>query len=201
MAQITGRNNDVMDVEEFSGRGLVDSKSRPSEEVEAVTGDAFIFHAECHLAAAASGGLLYFKNTSDTKEVVVTRIYVDAQVITPTDLIVTQVKAPATVSGGTDISGATDQGKVQKNYGKGKNITGTLVISDGSSDMTFTGGQRYHSIPIKTMTSVSERDMKGTNVIAPNTIILLGWKTVGGGNATNGEIIGISMNCFIRDIT
>lgn len=201
MGQITGRNNDVMDVEESSGRGLVDSKSRPSEEVEAVTGDAFILHGECHLAAAANGGLLAFKNTSDTKEVVITRLYIDPHVLVSGDTIVTQLKNP-TVVGGTDITDSITQGKVQKNFGKGKNITGILIISDGSADLTYSDdGQRYHSLPVKSMTPAGERDMKGTNVIAPNTTIGWGWKTVAGDNAKDGDIIALSINCFIRDIT
>ena len=46
LAQVTKQN-----------RLAVDSKSRPSEEVEAQDAKSFILHGECHLAAAASGGL------------------------------------------------------------------------------------------------------------------------------------------------
>ena len=181
-----------------SNRLHTESKSRQSEEVEAQDAKAFILHGECHLAAAVSGGLLYFTNTSSNKEVVITRIYIDPQVITPTDLIITQVRKPTTTSGGTDISST---GKIQKNFGASTDLEGVLVISDGSSDMTYTGGERYHSIPIKSMTSTPPRHMRGTNVIAPNTTILWGWKTVAAGNATDGEIISLSVNCFTRDIT
>jgi len=177
-------------------RLLSDSKSRPSEEVEAQNSRAFILHGECHTAAAASGGLLYFTNTSSVNDVVVTRIYIDPCTITPTDLIITQVRTPATTANGTDISST---GIVQKNYGTANSTIGTLVISDSSSDMTYTGGSQYHAFPAKTMTSLT-RDMKGTNVITPNTTILLGWKTASGSNATDGEIVSLSINCFTRAI-
>ena len=185
LAQVTDEN-----------RLAVDSKSRPSEEVEAVLSQAFILHGECHLAAAASGGLMYFTNTDVTKEVVITRIYIDVHTLTPTDLIVTQVRKPLTLVSGTDIS---TTGIVQKNFGTANTEIGALVISDGSANMTYTGGDKYHAFPVQTMQQYT-RDMKGTNVIAPNTTILWGWKTRAGGNATDAEIISLSVNCFTRSI-
>jgi len=193
-------------IRDGSGKGYVarvttenrlatESKARPSEEVEAETGFAFILHGECHTAAATSGGLMYLTNTSTTKEIVVTRLYFDPHVITPTDLIITQVREPI-ASGGTDISST---GIIQKNFGVAPTAIGSLVISDASSDMTYTGGRQYHSFGLKNMTSQS-RNMMGTNIIAPNTTILWGWKTAGGGNATDGEVVAISVNCFTRDI-
>ncbi len=176
-------------------RLATESKSRPSEEVESDAGFSYILHGECHTATAASGGLMYFTNTSTTREVVITRLYFDPHTITPTDLIITQVRKP-TVSNGTDISLT---GIVQKNFGLAHAAIGKLVISDGSSNMTYTSGDQYHSFGVKTMTSV-QRDMKGTNIISPNTTILWGWKTVSGGNATNGEIVALSINCFTRAI-
>lgn len=176
-------------------RLYVESKSRPSEELEAMTGDAFILHGECHLAAASSGGLMSFKNTSNVDDVIITRIYIDAHSLTPTDLIVTQVKEP-TVSSGTDIS---TTGVVQKNFGSGKGLTGTLIISDGSADITLSGGTNYHSFPVQTMQQYI-RDMTGTNVITANKTIAWGWKTRGGGNATNAEIISLSVNVIKRPI-
>jgi len=176
-------------------RLLSESKSRPSEEVEAQRGAAYILHGECHTAAAAAGGLMSFKNTSNLDDVVITRIYIDSHTITPTDLILTQVKNP-TVSGGTDI---TSTGVVQKNYGKNDGLTGTLTISDAASDITLSGGSNYHSMPIKTMSQYA-RDMKGTNVVTPGKTIAWGWKTRAGGNATDGEIVSLSVNCFRRAI-
>ncbi len=177
-------------------RLCTESKSRPSEEVEAEAGKSFILHGECHTAAATSGGLMYFTNTDSSAEIVITRIYIDSHTITPSDLVVLQVRSPATVSNGTDIS---TTGIVQKSYGLSTTLTGSLVISDGSSDMTYTGGTNYHSFPIKTMSQYT-RNMIGTNIVSPNTTILWGWKTVAGGNATDAEIISLSVNCFKRSV-
>ncbi len=174
-------------------RLATESKSRPSEEVEAKSGFAYILHGECHTATAASGGLMYFTNTSTNREVVITRCYFDPHTITPADLIITQVRKPA-VSNGTDISLT---GIVQKNFGIAHTTIGQLVISDGSSNITYTGGDKFHSFGAKSMTSI-QRDMKGTNIIAPNTTILWGWKTASGNNATNAEIVSLSINCFTR---
>ena len=194
---VDGKGRGYLAAVSDENRLLTESKSRPSEEVEAENGKAYIFHGECHTAAAASGGLMYFTNTSSTMDVVITRIYIDTFTITPTDLIVTQVRQPATKSNGTDIS---TTGIIQKDFSKTSSAIGTLVVSDGSSDMTYTGGEKYHAFPAKTMVSLT-RDMKGTNIVSPNTTILFGWKTAAGGNATNGEIISLSVNCFTRTIT
>jgi len=45
------------------------------------------------------------------------------------------------------------------------------------------------------------RDMKGTNIVTPNKTIAWGWKTRAGGNAADGEIVSMSVNCFKRDVT
>lgn len=176
-------------------RLLTESKSRESEEVEAEKGRSFILHGECHLAVAASGALISFENTSSDEEVIITRLYIDSHTITPTDLIITMEKGP-TITNGTDISST---GVIQKNFGRGDTLTGTLKISDSSSDMTFTGGANYHAFPVQTMSQYT-RDVKGSNVISPGKIIGWGWKTRGGGNAVDGEIVSLSINCFKRKI-
>lgn len=191
----SGDGGDIAKVDS-NNRLHTEAKARQSEEVEAQAERAFILHGECHTAAAASGGLMYFTNTSAIVDVVITRIYVDAHVLTPTDLIITQIRKPTTVLNGTDISA---MGKIQKNFRSNALLDGTLVISDGSSDMTFTGGERYHSFPVQNMTT-KFRHMRGTNIIVPNTTILWGWKTHAGGNATDGEIVSLSVNCFTRTI-
>jgi len=147
----------------------VESKSRPSEEVEAQEGRGFILHAECHLALATNGGLLYFKNADSTKEIVITRIYIDPHILTNTDIIITQIKNP-TVVNGTDI---TTTGIINKNFRNQETLTGALVVSDGSSNMTYSNGSQYHAFPVQSMVSQT-RDMKGTNVITPNTNICWG---------------------------
>jgi len=44
--------------------------------------------------------------------------------------------------------------------------------------------------------------MRATNIITPDTTWLLGWSTagVGGGNATNGETIGVSVNTVVLNL-
>ncbi len=171
-------------------RLLVESKSRSSEEVEAQNGQSFVLHGECHLAAAASGGLMSLANSETLFNVFITRIHIDVHTLTPVDLVVTQVKNP-TISNGTDIS---TTGIVNKNYASGVVLAGTLTISDGSSNMTYTGGSQYHAFPVQTMQQYI-RDMQGTNIVNPDTIILWGWKTRSGSNATDAEIISLSVNC------
>lgn len=191
--QIEGNGNSrTADVsKEF--RLTTESKSRPSEEVEAQQGHAFILHAECHTAAAVAGGLMAFQNTSTVNDVVITRIYIDPQTITPTDLIITQVKEPV-IASGTDISAT---GIIQKNFGVGTLTPGVLTISDGAADMTYTGGTQYHAFPANTMAS-TKRNMNGTNVVSPGTTILWGFKSAGA--ATDAEIVSLSVNFFIRSI-
>ena len=139
-----------MQILDGSGRGfrarvsdslrlLVESMSRPSVEVAAEDGDAFILHAECHTAAATSGGFLFLTNDDNNADLVIERIFFDAHTLTPTDLIILQVKEPVP-TGGTDIS---DSGIIQKNYGSGGSLDATLKQSDASSNVTYTGGEQY----------------------------------------------------------
>lgn len=170
------------------------SESVPSEGKQAESGKAFIVHAECHTAAAASGGFMAITNNSSDYDLEITRIYIDPHTITPTDLVCTQVYDP-TVASGTDVSSTAI---AQKNRGSALSMDATVTISDGSADMTYTGGTQYHAFPIKTMTS-SQRNMQLTNIIPRNKTILFGWKTVAGGNATDGEIVSFSVNLVRRD--
>ncbi len=180
-------------------RLLVESQSRPTVEVLSESGDSYAIHAECHTAATAAGGLLAITNDSNDFDVFIERIYFDGQVITPTDLLVLQVKEPATITGGTDITGSLTVGVTQKNYGSGKNLSSVLTVlqSDGASDITYTGGQQYHAFGIKTMES-KLRDMRGTNIITAGKSILWGYKTVGGGAATDGEKVSLTVNITIK---
>jgi hypothetical protein len=164
-----------------------------AEETEAANGEAFIFHGECHLAAASSGGLMVITNDSTTHDVVFTRIFIDPQTLV-IPIILTQVKRPATVTGGTDISAT---GIINKLYDSGKTSSCTLKISDASSDITFTGGEQYHAPFIRSQISL-ERDVEGTNILTPGTTIVFGWKTESG-NATDADIIGLSVNMYRRE--
>jgi hypothetical protein len=96
----------------------------------------------------------------------------------------------ANISAGTDV---TSTAIVNKNRGNTNLFDLTVKISDGSSDITYTGGTKYHSFPIKTMTS-NFRDMAGTNIIPAGKSVLWAFKRVGGGSATDGEIISLSVN-------
>ncbi len=179
-----------------SNRLKVQSKSRPSEEVEAARGNSFILHGVCRTAAAAAGGLFHFLNTSTTDEWVVTRIFIYPQTLTDADLLITQVKNPTINAAGTDIS---TTGIVQKNFGSGKTLGGTLTISDASADMTFTGGDDYHEIPLISRT-MNSRNMKGTNVVTPQTAIGFAFKLEDGTSAVGDQIISISVNGYKREV-
>lgn len=165
------------------------SVTEPTEQAEAENGLSFIIHKECHTAASTGGGLLYIKNNDSEYDMVITRIDIDSHTITPEDLICVQV-FDATISNGTDISTTAI---VNKNRSSSKIFDLTVKCSDGSSDITYTGGTQYHAYPIKTMTQYF-RDMAGTNIISAGKSILFGFKRAGGGSATDGQIVSFSVN-------
>ncbi len=172
-------------------RLLVNAKSFFAEEIGSQNGRSFIWHSECHLAAAANGGLLAFVSTDQTDLVAVTRLYFDAHSLT-NDIIIYQIKNPALV-GGTDISLT---GITNKHFGEGRTMTGALVTSDASADLTYTGGTNYHSFVISSKEKV-HRDMRGTNILDNGDVLLWGWATLDGGNAVDGEKIAISANVYL----
>jgi len=176
-------------------RLYVDSKSSFAEEVAAQQGNAFVFSGQCHLKAGASGGFLAITNDDGDKLIAVSRIYIDAHSLSD-DLIVYQVKNPVP-AGGTDISST---GITNKNFASARVLTATLVISDGSADMTYTGGTIYHAFPVKSLTSY-QRDMKGTNILDRDDVLVFGWATVDGGPAVDGEIVSFSVNCYTLPVT
>ena len=177
------------------GHLLGTSVGLEAEGFYALSGQAFIIHAECHLSASAAGGFLSIKIDESDRVFVITRIFADAHTLT-TPLAILQVKEPATTTGGTGISTSTSVGITNKNYTKGTVLSATITQSDGSSDLTYTGGQTYHSFPLASGETQS-RDMKSTNILGKNDTILFGWKTLSGGNATNGEIVSISVNGYL----
>jgi len=184
-----------------AGRLWTNAKSNAAEEVASHNGNAYIFHGECHLAAATSGGLMYYKHTSQDKHLHITRLYFDAQTLS-NDILIYQVKNPTTVSNGKDVSST---GIINKNFSSGQAINGTLKISEGSDDITYTGGTNYHAFVLSSKQS-TQRNMLGTNVLKNNDEILWGWTTLGGGTsgngvaATNTDIISLSMNFYIRPV-
>lgn len=171
----------------------VKSESIPSEGFQATNGNSFIIHGECQTAATASGGLMTITNNDTANDMTITRIYVDPHTITPTDLIITQT-FDAVISNGTDISSTAI---VQKNRGLANTFDLSVVVSDASSDMTFTSGTQYHAFPIKTMTG-QQRNMNETNVIPAGKSITFGYKTISGGLATDGEVVSFSVNIVKR---
>jgi hypothetical protein len=175
---------------EAGNRLKVASKTSFAEEIAAQNDRAFIFHGRCHLSANSSGGFMAIKNTSADVKIAISRIYIDAHSLTD-DIIVEQVKNP-TISGGTNISST---GIINKNYASSRAMTATLTISDVSSDMTFTGGSPYHAFPVQSLQQYG-RDMKGTNLLGQNDILVFGWETVDGENAVDGEIISFSVNVY-----
>jgi len=188
-----GKHGDMgVDIDQ---RGLVQSKSRPSEEVEAEAGRSFVLHGVCRTAAATGGGFLHFKNTSTTHDVIITRIYVDTQTLTDSDLLVYQLLDPTISVAGSDVSSS---GITQKNTGSGSALTGVLTISDASADMTFTGGSEYHEYCLVSRASQS-RNMMGTNVITPQKSIGWAWKREAGGTATDDQIVSITVNVYVRE--
>ncbi|MEE8382220.1 MAG: hypothetical protein V3R78_10160 [Thermodesulfobacteriota bacterium] len=186
----SGLNGNVARVDD-DNRLHTNSKSFFAEEVASQNGRAFIWHSECHLAAATSGGLLAFTSTDQTDITAISRIYIDAHSLTD-DIIVYQVKNP-TLIGGTDIGA---NGIVNKNFTQGRTMAGNLVTSDGSADLTYTGGTNYHSFIISSKEKVI-RDMRGTNILGNGDVILWGWATLDGGNAVDGEKIALSVNTYL----
>lgn len=177
----------------------VDEKNRLSvrsdsfrvEESYADDGYSFIIHGVCHLAAATNGGLIYFTISDQSHHFHITRIYIDAQTLTK-DIILYQIKNPTTTTGGTAIS------PVNKNYESTKALLGTFKMSDVASDITYTGGTELHAYVVQTKLSYM-RDMAGSNVLMSNDQFLIGWATLDGSAAVDGEKISISINGYLED--
>jgi hypothetical protein len=130
------------------------------------------------------------KNTSADVKIAISRIYIDSHSLSD-NLIVEQIKNPI-ISGGTNISST---GIINKNYASSREMTSILTVSDGSADLTFTGGKVYHAFPVQSLQQYG-RDMKGTNLLGQNDMLVFGWETVDGGNAVDGEIVAFSVNVY-----
>ena len=172
-------------------RLLVGSESTPLEGARAVLGKSGIAHAKCVFGASTSGGLLALTNNSQTEDMDITRIYFDAHALAAPVQIV-QVKAPTTVTGGTDLS---TTGIIQKNYGSLVTPSVGLVAAQSGAALSYTGGEEYHNFALSSLQS-QQRNMNLTNIIAPGTTILWGFETtnVGGHAMGAAETIGISVN-------
>lgn len=182
-----------------SGLARVEAVDRSSEENAAEDGDAYAIHGVCRTAAAASGVLLYMKNTSSVNQLHLTRIYIDPQTLTDADLLITQWHTPTTTTGGTDIT--TAGGIIQKNTGKNNALEEsglTVIISDAASDMTFTGGTKFHEIPVTSRVPI-DREVRATNIIAPGGEWFLGFKLEDGSAAVGDQIISLTINGFVEE--
>jgi hypothetical protein len=191
IASGTGKNY-LAEVNEFNQLEVL-SESIPSEGVQSQRGNGFIIHAECQTASASSGALMSITNNDSNYNLEITRIYIDPHVITPSDLIVTQV-FDAILSGGTDVSSSA---VVQKNRGSAQSFDLSVLISDSSSNLTYSGGDQYHSFPVTSMSEI-QRNIRYTNILPRGKSVTFGWKTSGGGNATDGEIVSLSVNVVRR---
>ena len=186
-----------------TGRALVEAVSFAGEEQAAHDGQSYIFFSRSHLAAATAGALMYIKNTSSTNSIHITRMYIDPiGALTPTDVILTQVINPTTVTGGTTISANTSAaGIVQKNTSHVNALLGsgdvTYKVSDGSSNITFTGGDYFHAYNVIADGASTQRNMNGTNVIGPGGEWLIGWESAG--TATDAELISLSINAYLAE--
>ena len=125
----TGQKAEVTEDNQVSVR----SESIPSEGYQAQSGKAIIIHGECHTSASSSGGFMQITNNDTNFDLEVTRIYIDPHVLTPADLIVTQV-FDATGSGGSDGS------IIQKNRNTAETFDLTVKISDASSNKAAAAG-------------------------------------------------------------
>ena len=65
--------------------------------------------------------------------------------------------------------------------------------------MTFTGGTKFHEIPVSSVTPIA-RDMRGTNVIGPGGEWFLGFKLQDGSSAVGDQQISISVNCYVESV-
>lgn len=181
-----------------NGLGRVEAVSRTSEENASDEGDAYIFHGVCRTAAATEGILMHIKNTSSDEQIHMTRLFIDPQTLTDADMLITIWFSPTTTTGGTDI---TTTGILQKNSSANNSLAASgaiLKISDASSDMTFTGGNKFHEIPVNSRTPIP-LDVKGTNIIGPGGEWFVGWKLEDGSAAVGDQIIGLSLNCFVEE--
>ena len=198
MAEITGRTSKGgLKTWLFRGSGLarVEAVTVSSEEDAAHKGMAYALHGVCHLAAATSGVLMYFKNTSALNTLHITRVHIDPQgAMTPTDLLVNFTLNPTTQTSGTDI---TSTGVVQKTTNKVnalKDAGITLKISDGSADATFTGGDQFEEFPITDVTSVL-RNLDGAVDVGPGGEFIVGWASAG--TATDAELVGVTVQVYV----
>ena len=195
LMQGTTKNNHQPYVKMLDDGTMVTSTSSFAvEEAQAILGNAYTFCGECKTAEASSGTLLYIKNLMDDECIHITRCYFDSWTLTPTNLLLTQGFSSSTISDGAL---ATPK---QKNSGSAKSLDDTdctFLISDGSSNIALTGDEALHAFHMPSKDS-KQRHMEGTNIIAPGGEWYIGYKTEDSTNATDGETISLSINCYVK---
>lgn len=168
-------------------RAFVNSVSNTSEEVHTFNGESFLIHAECHMAANTDGGLLAFKYTGN-KRINIVSLFLDSLILTK-DMKIVVVKNPTIASGTVDVANV-----VQRNGFRTAELSQEVTISDGSADLTFTGGEEFISFGIQTLQS-KDRSPKGAFMMKKNDILLIGWEAFTG-NGIDGELISIALGVY-----
>ena len=186
---------EILDGTGTGKRAKVDSKNRlhvnsvshSGEEVHTFEGTSYIIHAECHMAATTSGGLLAFKYIGDKKINVLT-LSVDALVLTK-DTKISVVKNPV-IANGTLVTVKA----IQRNGSSNNELASEITISDGSADLTFTEGKVLTSLAIQSLQS-KDRSPRGAFIMQKNDIFLVGWEAFTG-NGIDGEIISLTIGIY-----
>ncbi len=168
-------------------RAFVNAVSHTSEEVHTFNGESFLIHAECHMAANTDGGLLAFKYTGN-KRINIVSLFLDSLILTK-DMKIVVVKNPTIASGTVDVANV-----IQRNGFRTAELDQQVTISDGSSDLTFTGGEELISFGIQTLQS-KDRSPKGAFMMKKNDILLIGWEAFTG-NGIDGELISIALGVY-----
>ena len=168
-------------------RAFVNSVSHTAEEVHTFEGGSFLIHAECHMAATTDGGLLSFKYTGE-KRINIVSLFLDSLILTK-DMKIVVVKNPTIASGTVDVANI-----IQRNGFRTAELNQQVTISDGSADLTFTGGEELISFGIQSLQS-KDRSPKGAFMMKKNDILLIGWEA-STGNGIDGELISIALGIY-----
>ena len=168
-------------------RAFVNSVSHTAEEVHTFEGGSFLIHAECHMAATTDGGLLSFKYTGE-KRINIVSLFLDSLILTK-DMKIVVVKNPTIASGTVDVANI-----IQRNGFRTAELNQQVTISDGSADLTFTGGEELISFGIQSLQS-KDRSPKGAFMMKKNDILLIGWEAFTG-NGIDGELISIALGIY-----
>jgi hypothetical protein len=165
-----------------------------AEAAAAHTGQAWIIHGRCNLAAAASGGLALLHFHTAGYHFHITRIFFDAHTLSK-DIIVSQLKSPTRSGGGSEIGSTAF---VNKNWASTNTFNGHFYVSTSGSQIAYSSeGTPYHAFPLKSLSSTM-RDMRGTNQLSQLSYIGWKWETADGTNAATTDVVSISINGYLE---